>query len=95
MNLTPSHPQTVNALARAAYLADVYAPSTKPQQAAHQQLVDAIRSGNLYQTVEAVQAAGETGRKGLATVEWASWAELWLNKVRAKILSDVELERAA
>lgn len=86
----PNHPQSVCALARASYFADLYHPRTKAQLAAHQRLVDAIRAGDLYQTVDAMQAASKSG---LATAPWASWAEAWIGKTRRLILDEAEQRR--
>ncbi len=95
MTYIPHHPQTPYALSRAAYLADVYAPSTKEQMEAHRRLVDGIRAGNLYRVVEAMRAASTTGHRGLSTRGWAEWATTWIAKVESLILADIEVERAA
>lgn len=71
MTYIPHHPQTPYALARTAYLADVYAPATQAQMEVHRLLVDGIRAGNLYRVIEAMKAAGTTGRRGLSTREWS------------------------
>lgn len=91
MNLTPQHSQTSYALARAVYLADIYAPSSKPQQVAHQRLLEVIHSGDLRQTVAAMQAAK---RLCLTGDPWASWCELWMGKVQRFILGEIEQKAA-
>lgn len=95
MTYIPMHPQTPHALARAVYLADVYAPATKAEMEVHRQLVDGIRAGNLYRVIDAMKAAGTTGHRGLSTREWSEWATTWLAKVENLILADVEVKRAA
>jgi hypothetical protein len=95
MTITPRHPQTRCALAQAQRLANLFCPVTEAQHVAHQRLVDAIRSGNLYRVIDTMRAARTIGRRGLSTLDWSEWSGAWIDKVQAIILSDADRERAA
>ena len=95
MTITPRHPQTKHALAQAQRLADLLCPVTEAQHAAHQRLVGAIASGNLYAVIDAMRAARSIGRRGLCTLDWREWSGSWLDRVERVILAEIGLERAA
>ncbi len=93
MNYIPVHPQTPCACAKALYLADLLCPLDERQAEAQQRIIEAVRSGNLYDTVEAVKAARAsqiTDRHHLAAQGWSEWAQDWLNRVDSLILQDLK-----